>query len=295
MGGGHAASHAAASVIPVVVAPATGAEKNVIREELTTIACWRLDDVRFAFGSAFVTPEAKAELAEMKAIRDAHPGSPISIFGHADPVGDEEFNKTLSGWRAEAIYAVLVRDPARWEKLYASDGWGQAETDTMSTATGIAASSVTRAELIAKYMEFLLPQKLEPSEFLGQGADPGGKADFQGCGEFNPAMLCSAAEYQAFEASADKTQRNAENGINRRVLALFFRPGTTAGGDKWPCPRASEGTTGCRKRFWSDASLRRSNQSARREFATTLDTFGCRFYHRLAEASPCEVPSPPPP
>jgi hypothetical protein len=221
LGGGHAASHAAASALPVVVATATGTAKNVIREELTTVACWRLDDVRFAFGSAFVTPEAKTELAEMKAVRDAHPGAPISIYGHADPVGDEEFNKTLSGWRAEAIYAVLVRDPARWARIYDSDGWGQAETDTMLSATGAAAGSQTRAELIATDMEFLFSQKLEKMEFLGQGADSAGKGDFQGCGEFNPALVFSAAEYQAFEASADKTQRNAENGVNPRIGAVL--------------------------------------------------------------------------
>jgi hypothetical protein len=314
MGGGRAASHATSTSLPVYAATSTGGEKTVIKEELKTVACWRLDDVRFKFGSAFVRPESKSELEELKLVRDGNVGAPLSVFGHADPVGDEEFNKTLSGWRAEAVYAVLVRDPARWEKIYVSDGWGQSEIDVMlqatggggtqsvqafQTANGLSADGVagpqTRATLFAKYMEYLFPQKLEKTEFLGQGADSGGKGDFQGCGEFNPAMVFSLAEYQAHEAAADKTQRNAENGVNRRVLVLFFRPGTAAGGDKWPCPRASEGTSGCRVRFWSDATARRSNQAARREFATTLDTFGCRFYHRLAEASPCEVPSPPPP
>ena len=76
--------------------------------------------------------------------------------------------------------------------------------------------------------------------------------------------------------------------LNRRVLVLFFRPGTVIPPDKWPCPRASEGTGGCRKRFWSDGDTRRTFQEKRREFATVPDTFACRFYHRLVEASPCE-------
>lgn len=97
-------------------------KKNVIKEELTTVACWRMDDIRFDFNSAFVAPAAKTEFDALKVVRDAHPGAPMSVFGHADPVGDEEYNKGLSGRRAEAIYAVLVRDSARWETLYAADG-----------------------------------------------------------------------------------------------------------------------------------------------------------------------------
>jgi hypothetical protein len=320
MEAGHAASHPEVEVLPIYAATSTSGEKNVIREELTTVACWRMDDARFAFGSAFVGPEAKAELAELKGVRDAYPDAPMAVFGHADPVGDEESNKRLSGQRAEAIYAVLVREPERWEKIYGADGWGLAQTQTMLLAVGHdpgntsgqataqstqaikdfqgangldddgVAGPQTRAVLFAKYMEFLFPAKLEKSEFLGKGADAGGKADFQGCSEFNPAMVFSKAEYTAFESSADKTQRNEENSVNRRVLVFFFRPGTTAPADKWPCPKASEGTAGCRKRLWSDQAARRANSDERREFATDEDTFGCRFYHRLALGSPCEQP-----
>ena len=136
MGGGRAASHANSTSLPVYAATSTGGEKTVIREELKTVACWRLDDVRFKFGSAFVRPESKTELEELKLVRDGNVGAPLSVFGHADPVGDEEFNKTLSGWRAEAVYAVLVREPARWEKIYVNDGWGQSEIDVMLQATG---------------------------------------------------------------------------------------------------------------------------------------------------------------
>lgn len=306
LGGGHAASHAGADLFPILVATATGSEKNVIREELTTVACWRLDDLRFDFNSAFVSPEAKDEFAELRTLRDAHPGSPLSVFGHADPVGDEEYNKGLSDRRSEAIYAVLVRDPARWEKLYGSDGWTTKHTQIMlqalggqsvkefQSANGLnpdgAAGPATRAKLFEKYMEFLFPQKLDKTEFLGKGADSGGKGDFQGCSEFNPAMVFSKAENTVFQSSSDKTKRNEENTVNRRVMALFFRPGTLVPIDKWPCPRASEGTTNCRRRFWSDQAARRSNTETRREFAATRDTFACRFYHRLVLDSPCEHP-----
>src|SRR5262249_209529 len=58
---------------------------------------------------------------------------------------------------------------------------------------------------------------------------------------------------------------------------------------RWPCPRAKEGTTGCRKRFWSDGESRRSSQSEQRTFDESQDTFACRFYHRLTSRSPCET------
>ena len=141
--------------------------------------------------------------------------------------------------------------------------------------------------LFARYFQFLFPVPLAKDTFLGRGADAEGKADFQGCGEFNPAMVFSAAE----EAKLTKAERDAENGPNRRVLILFFRPGTEIPADKWPCPRASENTGGCRRRFWSDASTRRSCQSERRTFAENDNTFGCRFYHRLTAQSPCEISS----
>ncbi len=317
---GKSASHAALEGYPVHVAPSTGAEKNVIREELNTVACWRIDDLRFDFNSAFVTPDSKDEFAELKALRDANPGCPLTIFGHADPVGDEEYNKALSGRRAEAIYAVTVHDTARWEKLYTSDNWGLRQVQLMlqsvghdpgvtsgqvtaqstqaikdfQTANGLNASgtadSSTRAKLFEKYMLFLMPAKFEKTEFLGKGADANGKADFQGCSEFNPTMVFSQSEQAAFDSAADKTQRNQENSVNRRVLALFFRAGTVVPMDKWPCPRASESTAGCRKRFWSDHAARRGNTAERRTFAETKDTFGCRFYDRLVVASPCEEP-----
>jgi len=317
--GGYASSHPPTDQLPIMAAPATKNEKNVIRQSLLAVACWRLNDLRFDFDSSFVMPAAQEEMIVLRKICDLYPGSPLSIFGHADPVGKEDYNKVLSGRRAEAIYAVLIHDPARWEQLYANDHggdeWGlkhvqiileKLEFDPGNTAGDATKKSKaaietfqlanelhddgdagpkTRAKLFQKYFEFLFPRKLEKSEFLGQGLDPLGKGDFQGCGELNPAMILSAEEANKLS----DTERNLENGVNRRVLILFFRPGTVANGDQWPCPRASESAAGCTKRLWSDADTRRLKGGTRRTFADTEDTFACRFYHRLTESSPCEV------
>ena len=63
--GGHAASHAANELLPILAAPGSGKEKNTIRMELVAVACWRLDDVRFDFDSSFVVPQSKAEFIEL--------------------------------------------------------------------------------------------------------------------------------------------------------------------------------------------------------------------------------------
>ena len=56
--GGYAASHPVEPMLPILVAPSTRVERNVIRQELVTVACWRLNDLRFDFDSSFVMPAA---------------------------------------------------------------------------------------------------------------------------------------------------------------------------------------------------------------------------------------------
>src|SRR5687768_6497074 len=65
--GGYAASHKQEDPFPILVAPSLGKEKNTIRQELITIACWKIDDVRFYFDSSFVLPAAKPEFEEFAA------------------------------------------------------------------------------------------------------------------------------------------------------------------------------------------------------------------------------------
>jgi hypothetical protein len=125
---------------------------------------------------------------------------------------------------------------------------------------------------------------------LGKGSDSKGKADFQGCGEFNPVLLLSKAQSDALAKGKDDQARNAANAPNRRVVLFFFRPGLELVAEDWPCPRASEGSAGCKKRFWSDAEERRKPaEEEDRKYEETRNTFACRFYDRLARRSPCEA------
>jgi hypothetical protein len=318
--GGISGTHPTSTEGPRLVASSTAAEFNFIRSPIVTVACWRADDARFDFDSSLVSPELALDLRHLQLLRAAHPGAPASIFGHADPVGNDDYNKQLSGRRARAIFGLLIRDAAIWEDLFAhplgNDRWGVNAVETM--ISGLAGdpkssasasqfqqrfrsangqitegSAADRKNLFLAYMDLLCGPELrldKSKDFLAAGADAGLKGDVQGCSEFNPVLIFSKKDTTDFAAREKESKRNEENAPNRRVLVYLFRPGTRIIPSLWPCPRVTEGVAGCRKRFWSDGEQRRGFQEAdkRRKFEETGDTFACRFYHRLAIQSPCE-------
>jgi peptidoglycan hydrolase-like protein with peptidoglycan-binding domain len=308
-----------------LVGPATADQKNTIRPILAPIACWRLDDIRFDFDSSFVRPDAEPDLKVLGVLIKRHPKSPLSIFGHADPVGSEAYNKRLSGRRAMAIYGVLTRNVEMWENLYSNpyegDKWGSSQILTILSSlayapaaddglkAGRASNSLkqfqsdngltphgyvnvaTRKKLFGAYMNRLCGPglKLQKSDFLAQGADQDGRGDYQGCSEFNPLMLLSKDENTQFSKPGNEAQRNAVNAPNRRVMVMLFRPDVKVSPAQWPCPKAdTEQVQGCKKRFWSDGQQRLENTDRRRTYTQDKNTFACRFYDRLANSSPCE-------
>ena len=312
--GGIAATHAPAEDTAFLAAPSTGSEFNTIASPIIPVACWRVEDIRFEFDSSIVQPEMRHELRHLAELARQHPppsrtapepGFPLSIFGHADPTGNDEYNKQLSGRRAKAVYALVTRQPELWEQLYSqpygNDTWGRRSLQTMLTAIGTSGSSGDvvgehernrgkRSTLFSAYMDHLCGPdlKLAKGDFLAAGQDAGGKGDYQGCSEFNPVKVFSQEQLRKFDQSGDKTERNARNAPNRRVVALFFRRGSRVSPSRWPCPRAAEGIAGCQKRFWSDAARRRAPSAETRTVETARDTFACRFYDRLTFHSPCD-------
>src|SRR5262245_14630462 len=314
--GGIIGRHEPLEKIRVVVAPRTDQEFNAIRAALSPVACLRLDDIRFEFDSSFVQPAIEDELRGLAELFADHPppsksgagaGFPVSIFGHADPVGNDEYNKLLSGRRAIAVYGLLTRDVGLWEELFSAphgnDKWGDKALKRMvNTVSGqptddpdvstFKRDPAQRKALYQRYMDKLCGAdlKLEKTDFLARGADKGGKGDYQGCGEFNPSIVFSEAKHVEFTRAKDKTARDSANAPNRRVMILLFRPGSQVLPAKWPCPRPREGTAGCLKRLFSDGEQRRSKRLPEtfRKYEKTKDTFACRFYDRLTNNSPCE-------
>ncbi len=227
---------------------------------------------------------------------------PLSVFGHADPTGDDTYNKTLSGHRALAVYAVLTfhtqpsASVALWQKIAQAEGWGDTQRSMMRDAASLPGGTADSA-LMQAYLTTICPKELTlgPNDFLARGADSAHKGDVQGCSRFNPLMIFSASDQARYEQASqnkDETgllERNTANATNRRVTVLLFRCGSVVIPAKWPCPRATEGPGDCFKRFWSDGNARRNTHlTTERRYEKTKDTFACRFYDRLSNSSPCE-------
>jgi len=294
--------HPTLPLVALHAAPSLSGETNTLREPLRPIACWAVGDVRFDFDSSFVLPDLARETGALERLRRTHArgalGPSLTVFGHADPVGADAYNKTLSGRRAQAIHALLTRRVDRWEHLhdhpFSADAWGSRQERTMLRALGHDGTAathdfqrnhgltpdgiigpLTRRELFSAYMDAICvdddrkPFAVPTTEFLGGGADLGGKADFQGCGELNPSLLLSESEL----STLPKPKRDHENADNRRILVFLFRPGFTVPIDRWPCPRASETDEACHRRLFSDGPARRKPGAARRLYKQTRDTF----------------------
>jgi len=296
---GSVGSHPARAAQPFLVAPTpadTPAHFNTLGLDLISVACLSLHDVLFEFDASFLTPAVRDLISRLPGLRRAHRGKstgalpPISVFGHADPVGSDDYNKTLSGRRARAVYGLLTRDTGIWQDLYAhsippnGDNWREKNVMAkMRDTVGADAAGKSDHDVFGLYMAKICPFHLEKSDFLGRGT-ASGKADYQGCSDFNPLVLLAKPD----EAKMTKPRRNAENQPNRRVVIYLFRPDIPIDASSFPCPRAEEGAAGCKARFFANADQRRKPGNLRRTFAESADTFGCRFYDRIAHDSPCE-------
>lgn len=173
----------------------------------------------------------------------------------------DSYNKVLSGRRAIAIYALLIRDAAIWNSLFTNnfggDVWGEGSIpialddidpanpsgDPNPSASDSARNAKVRdithdlsqrQQLFLKYMNALCGDlKLDKAkDFLARGAGPNHKGDVQGCSRFNPLLLFAREKESQFKnAAQDKDEvivatRNADNSLNRRVMILIFRKGS---------------------------------------------------------------------
>jgi peptidoglycan-associated lipoprotein len=104
---------------PVAATPAPAADKPDddptkgqinISDEIRK-ACGITDaEVFFSYDSANVQPAAKAVLTKLAKCFTDGPlkGRKMTLVGHADPRGEEEYNMVLGGKRAENVKGVLV-------------------------------------------------------------------------------------------------------------------------------------------------------------------------------------------
>jgi hypothetical protein len=138
--GGAGGDHPAADLQLPLVAPSTDARFNTLRTSLRPVSCVLLKDSRFAFDSSVISPRVSIQMKFLARLRQRRPGILVSVFGHADPVGNDDYNKQLSGRRAQAVYALLTRRPDLWEHLFSEpfggDKWGDGAIGMMLATLG---------------------------------------------------------------------------------------------------------------------------------------------------------------
>ena len=68
-----------------------------------------MSDVLFRSGSFELAPGARERLAKVSGIILAYPSLHVSIEGHTDSIGTDEYNQTLSEMRAQAVRDYFVQ------------------------------------------------------------------------------------------------------------------------------------------------------------------------------------------
>jgi outer membrane protein OmpA-like peptidoglycan-associated protein len=83
-------------------------EAASIQREQDVLAITFKSDFSFGFDSAVIKPGAENEIARVAAVLVKYPQTNISIEGHTDSKGAEEYNMDLSRQRAEAVKNSLI-------------------------------------------------------------------------------------------------------------------------------------------------------------------------------------------
>ncbi len=266
--------------VRVTVSPKK-AQANRVRPGPKGISCVRLGDADFAFGKSFIKPHALYQLRKTLEARRAELERlekwSLTIFGHADDVGSDTFNKALSQRRARALYALIMRDPRAWEEIAKKERWGvifyrviqltiggdlKAKVDPRIARYGKkdGKAQKLRADLFKKYMN--------SDQFA---VDPGGilaghftEPPHVGCGEYNLAMKVK-------RAGLSRAQHRARNQVNRRVILIFWR-GKGPSPSSWPpCAKAN---------CVAKKAVLRDNRGLH---------FRCKFYYDAFNLHRCEV------
>ncbi len=83
-------------------------ESASIQREQDILAITFKSDFSFGFDSAIIKPGAEDEIARVAEVLIKYPQTNISIEGHTDSKGTEEYNMDLSRRRAEAVKDSLI-------------------------------------------------------------------------------------------------------------------------------------------------------------------------------------------
>ena len=258
---------------------------NLSQTKPQFLACAGIPNVTFETQRSFIRPNAAVYLKKLKEIIAAHPHPLMMIFGHADKVGTEAFNKALSERRAKSAFALLTRKPDVWVTLFENgddpdnEDWGLKSvqtmlnflnpgarldiTNTMDNRTAIELETYTRNPwtwirgvrvittnaleiVVQRYMDALMDGvNLTEKDFFG--------LKHAGCSVFNPIIDTDRAEED-----------------NRRVTFFLFDR------NRLPdIPCSNTDLSPCR----SQSGQYRENP---RQTYRHNDSFSCAFYDSIA-------------
>ncbi|MFV0447798.1 MAG: OmpA family protein [Vibrio sp.] len=137
----------------VVVTPVKVEEPTVIAPEYRIYGTY-INELGFDFDSSVVhvTPELNTIFAEWKRVIRLYPQAEVSIVGHTDSIGSDEYNMALSLRRAHAVVDALGLPEAERSRIRVS---GKGETDPVATNnTAIGRAQNRRVELIIWSFEY---------------------------------------------------------------------------------------------------------------------------------------------
>jgi len=105
-----------------------------------------MSDVLFDTGKYTLKPGAREKLAKISGIVLAHPGLMLSVEGHTDSVGSDEYNQRLSEQRANSVREYLVSQSVPSNAITAK-GFGEAQP-VASNDTAVGRQQNRRVELV---------------------------------------------------------------------------------------------------------------------------------------------------
>jgi OOP family OmpA-OmpF porin len=103
--------------------------------------------INFDFNKSVIRNIDKAEMQRAINFVRKYPVAQITVEGHTDDIGTEQYNQSLSERRAEAVKKYLVKEGGIDETKISTIGYGESKPVTLNdTAEGRAANR--RAEIL---------------------------------------------------------------------------------------------------------------------------------------------------
>jgi outer membrane protein OmpA-like peptidoglycan-associated protein len=117
-------------------------------EEPTLNKIYVLENIRFAFNSYDLLPVSHEELNRILTYLSRHPGFNVRLSGHTDNVGNSEYNRLLSSYRAQAVASYLIAGGINKSRI---DTFGFGETKPLSSGDDTVSQAMNRRVEIEFY------------------------------------------------------------------------------------------------------------------------------------------------